>query len=221
MKSKHHDIKIIIGIFVLFAVVLYTSYSIFNSLSKTDNNTISTGNILMSFTEGNSVHFDGDIALSDEEGKATDDYFQFAISASAENKLKLAYYIYAIPDSTNTIPANSVKIYLSKYANNTETALINPTLFSNLTRFDTATMTANTSANNYLIYSDSFDFTAAGAQTNYFHLRMWLDSNVASQTPNITHKDTADGASHSVQIGSNATFKFKINAYSEQGDVKL
>jgi len=221
MKNKSRDVKIIIGILILFAVVLYASYSIFNSLSKTDTNTISTGNILMSFTEGNSVHFDGGTALSDDEGKAIEDYFQFAISASAENKLKLAYYIYAIPDSANTINANTVKIYLSKYANGTETALINPTLFSSFTRFNTATMVADNSANNYLIYSDTFDFASAGTQTNYFHLRMWLDDTGSSGTPNVTHTDKTDGASHSVQIGSTGTFKFKINAYSEQGDVKL
>lgn len=224
MKNKNHNIIIIIGILLLFIVVIYSSYAIFNSSSTSEPNTINTGNIILTFTEGETVSFDGNNAITDDEGKALENYFEFAASATAENKLKLANYIYAIPDASNTLDAQYVKVYLSLYQDGTETPLTNPTAFNSLTRFNLSTMTADNTANNYLIYSNTIDFTTTETKSyNYtFRLRLWLDESYPGDTPTITNTDNGTaGASHKAEIGPSKTFKFKINAYNEQGDLKL
>lgn len=222
MKNKNHNIIIIIGILLLFIVVIYSSYAIFNSSATSDPNTINTGNIMLTFTEGETVTFDGIDAITDDEGKALENYFEFAISATAENKLKLANYIYAIPDASNTLDAQYVKVYLSLYQNGAETPLTTPTTFNSLTRFNLSTMAADNTANNYLIYSNTMDFTTAGTKNYSFRLRLWLDETYPGETPTITNTDKGEtGASHKAEIGPSKTFKFKINAYSEQGDAKL
>lgn len=221
MEKKNRNTILIIGIALLFVAITYTAYALFSKTDETSPNQISTGNITMAFTEGDTVNLETEGTLTDDEGKNLVDYFNFSINAKAENKLKLAYYIYATPDASNTIDPNYVKVYLSKVSSSTDTGVINPTAFGSLTRFNLSTMAADNTANNYLIYSNTFNFTDAGEIEDQYHLRIWLAEGYTGISPTTTNTDNGtSGASHQAVIESK-TFKFKINVYSEQGDVKL
>ena len=74
----------IIGIAILFVAVIGISYAIFMFTGKgMKKNTISTGNISMTYTESdNVIAIDNAVPMSDSAGKLQKEYFDFVFNLS-------------------------------------------------------------------------------------------------------------------------------------------
>ena len=65
----------------LFAIALISlgTYAIWNSELFTDTSSISTGQVKMSYTETNELSISDALPMKDEDGKVSNDYFDFQI----------------------------------------------------------------------------------------------------------------------------------------------
>lgn len=208
-KNNKPILLAVIGIVVLIIAVIGVSYAMFQAnLLGTKENTISVGSITLNYIEsGTAITLeDGEgFGLTDAQGEAQTEYFEFTVSATASGTVALGYYIY-FEELATTLPASAIKLYLTTYANSEETAVAttkmnnsgtNPALantFTNVTVTDSAI--AYAASGNYRVLAfDSFSFTdgAATPSSRTYRLRMWVDS---SYVESIAYAGTcSDGTS--------------------------
>ena len=63
----------------MVAILSFGAYAIWNSELLTGDNSISTGQIKMSYTESNEIGMDNALPIKDEEGKVITNYFDFQV----------------------------------------------------------------------------------------------------------------------------------------------
>ena len=172
MNIKKKKVLLVIVSVLLITLISFGTYALWNSELLTDNNSISSGQIRMSYTESNEMTMDNALPIKDEEGKLLTNYFDFQILSYIKTKTndntekKLTYNIVLEPISVETpLNDNEIKVYLTMVENGKETIVVQPTTIDQLS--------------NYVLNSQDevFSNNKAEVVTSY-RLRAWIDSKV-------------------------------------------
>ncbi len=197
MNNKKKVLVVIVSVF-LIALISIGTYAIWNSELLTGNNSITTGQIKMSYTETNEITMDNALPIKDEEGKVLENYFDFQVlsyiktRANDDTKRKVNYNIVLEPLTVdNPLSDNEIKVYLTKVENGVETVVVEPTTIDQIS--------------NYILnnHEDIFSNNKAEVVTSY-RLRSWIDSKVDTSKFN----------------DKKYSYKFRVNVNNEAAPVK-
>ena len=179
MSDNKNDSKskllIITAIIVLIIAVIGVSYAaIFYSKIGDEVNNVSTGTIVMSYTENtNGIYLTNASPMSDEVGRTLTDenlYFDFTVNATMSGNVLVDYVISASKDSDSTLPDNAIKVYLTSIDGNNETQVVAPTKVSSLKSTNNISYAPN---NQYVILESNFRNT----ESRNYRLRMWISDD--------------------------------------------
>ena len=176
LKVKN-TILTILGILLLILMTVGTTYAVFTySKQGSTENTVTTGILKFLYTEntgvGAGISMTNAFPISDEVGKAysTDGLvFDFKIEGTNTGIEEIPYEVTLRKKSDSTLSEDAVKVYLTDIDGETETQILSPTLYSNLTQ---TTLDVDDNIEKTLYYGE-----VAGNTENYeknFRLRMWL-----------------------------------------------
>lgn len=191
-NNKKKRILILLALMLFnLALVSFGTYAFWDIAgdSITGNNSISTGQIKMSYTESNEIKMENAIPLPDDAGKILSDYFDFQVlsyikTKESDNKKRmLNYNIILEPINVNSpLHDNEIKVYLTKVENGVEKVVVEPITIDKL--------------NNYILKSEeeAFSNNKDRVLTSY-RLRAWIDEDV--------NTDKVTGKSYS--------YKFRVN----------
>ena len=191
-NNKKKRILILLALMLFnLALVSFGTYAFWDIAgdSITGNNSISTGQIKMSYTESNEIKMENAIPLPDDAGKILSDYFDFQVlsyikTKESDNKKRmLNYNIILEPINVNNpLHDHEIKVYLTKVENGVEKVVVQPITIDKL--------------NNYILKSEeeAFSNNKDRVLTSY-RLRAWIDEGV--------NTDKVTGKSYS--------YKFRVN----------
>ena len=113
------DTKILLILFMVLSLVLLTlagSYAWFTSTYNSQTaNSITTNGVTFHYQEGSrTIGLDDVMPMTDELGKAQQNYFEFEITGRSTNGMILPYYITARKSSNSSNIDDAIKISLSK-----------------------------------------------------------------------------------------------------------
>ena len=177
--KKYSTVYIVV---LLLLVIIGVSYAIFAVTNLSDVNTINLGQISMSYTEPeNALVLENALPMSDEDGKAQSDYFEFKVTTHAttdaddSNGLTIPYEIVidslARDEGMSSLSTSDIKVYLTKVVGGVEEEVVAPATLSELS-FSTMPL-AN------FIYRTSDTHRNAGSEiTTTYRLRAWIDESV-------------------------------------------
>ena len=183
----------------LFAISIlsFGTYALYNTSLLTDNNSISTGKVKMSYSESNEIKLNNVVPTSDNKGTSSTDYFEFKVNTyiKTNKEMTMNYNIVLEPlnvDSSYTkFNDSDIKVYLTKVDNNTETLVTGPITIDEL--------------NQYVLKSQEETFNKNDTErSTTYRLRAWLDYNFDASKIN---KNTY-------------SYKFRVNVNNEAAPVK-
>ena len=171
----------ILGVAILIVAVVGISFAAFTyARTGTTTNTITTGTITMSYTEGkNGITLTDALPITDDAGKALSaegQYFDFTVNAKIVGKgtTKIDYVITAT-EVTTSLPSTGVKAYLT--SNTDATVELAPTIVSTLPLTESGN-SAGAPVGEHILKSDSISTTDNSVnETTTYRLRMWVDQN--------------------------------------------
>ena len=171
-KSK---VLIITAIIVLIIAVIGVSYAaIFYSKIGDEVNNVSTGTIVMSYTENtNGIYLTNASPMTDEVGRTLTDenlYFDFTVNATMSGNANVDYVISASKDSYSTLEDSAVKVYLTSLNGTNETTVLAPTKVSSLRTTNDIFYVPD---NQYVILESNF----IKSESRNYRLRMWLSDD--------------------------------------------
>ena len=171
-KSK---VLIITAIIVLIIAVIGVSYSaIFYSKIGDEVNNVSTGTIVMSYTENtNGIYLTNASPMTDEVGRTLTDenlYFDFTVNATMSGNANVDYVISASKDSYSTLEDSAVKVYLTSLNGTNETTVLAPTKVSSLRTTNDIFYVPD---NQYVILESNF----TKSESRNYRLRMWVSDD--------------------------------------------
>ena len=168
-KKKKIFIMVTLSLFAL-GVLSFGTYALYNIDLLTDNNSISTGQVKMSYTESNEITLNNVVPTSDNKGISSTNYFEFKVNTyiKTNKQMTMNYNIVLEPlnvDSTYIkFNDSDIKVYLTKVDNNTETLVTGPITIDEL--------------NQYVLKSQEETFKNGKAQVDTkYRLRIWVDFN--------------------------------------------
>lgn len=180
-NSSKQILLSVLGVAILVVAVVGISFAAF-SYSKTGEkeNTITTGTITMSYTEGkNGITLTDALPITDDAGKALSaegQYFDFTVNAKIVGKgtTKIDYVITAT-EVTTSLPSTGVKAYLT--SNTDATVELAPTIVSTLPLTESEN-SAGAPVGEHILKSGSISTTDNSVnETTTYRLRMWVDQN--------------------------------------------
>ena len=187
--DKKKIILSVLGILTLVLVTVGVTYAVFTYTKLgTTENTVTTGTLKFLYTEntgvGAGINIENAFPVSDTVGKSydTDKYvFDFSVEATNSGSEEIPYEVTLRKKSTSTLSESNVKVYLTDMTGDSDTQIVEPTLYSDLiqTTIDVGEETEKT------IYNG----TVLGGELTYlkdFRLRMWIDE--ASNQDDINGK---------------------------------
>lgn len=171
----------ILGVAILIVAVVGISFAAFTyARTGTTTNTITTGTITMSYTEGkNGITLTDALPITDGAGKALSaegQYFDFTVNAKIVGKgtTKIDYVITAT-EVTTSLPSTGVKAYLT--SNTDATVELAPTIVSTLPLTESGN-SAGAPVGEHILKSGSISTTDNSVnETTTYRLRMWVDQN--------------------------------------------
>ncbi|CDE73398.1 unknown [Clostridium sp. CAG:451] len=171
----------ILGVAILIVAVVGISFAAFTyARTGTTTNTITTGTITMSYTEGkNGITLTDALPITDDAGKALSaegQYFDFTVNAKIVGKgtTKIDYVITAT-EVTTSLPSTGVKAYLT--SNTDQTVELAPTIVSTLPLTESGN-SAGAPVGEHILKSGSISTTDNSVnETTTYRLRMWVDQN--------------------------------------------
>lgn len=171
-KSK---MLIIIAILVLIIAVIGVTYAaIFYSKISEEVNNLSTGTLVMSYSENNNgIYLTNAAPMSDEVGMSLTDenlFFDFKINATMSGNTNVDYIISASKDSSSTLSDSAVKVYLTSLNGNNESPVVVPTKVSSLRTTNNISYAPD---NQYVILESNF----RNSDSRNYRLRMWLSDD--------------------------------------------
>ena len=136
-KNSKTKTLIIVAILILIFSVIGVSYAaIFYSKTGEKVNTVSTGTMMMSYSENtNGISLTNAYPMTDEVGMALNQdrqYFDFTVSATTGGQSIINYMITATKEADSTLPDNAIKVYLTNTDGSRETQILAPTKVSDL-----------------------------------------------------------------------------------------
>ena len=194
LSNKKKVLSIVFLSVFAIALVSFGTYAIWNSELLTGNNTISSGEVKMSYTETNEISISNALPIKDEEGKVSTNYFDFQVlsyiktKANDDTKRKINYNIILEPISVeNALSDSEIKVYLTKVESGVETMVVKPTTIAKL--------------NNYILNSQEEIFSNNKSEvTTSYRLRAWIDKDV--DTNKLNEKTYS--------------YKFRVNVNNEK-----
>lgn len=177
----------ILGVAILIVAVIGVSFAAF-SATKTNNsvNTLTTGAISMTFNDTTYIDIRNAMPMKDKDGMAlTGEYnsMKFTVTANVTGSTTIDYTLSAV-DVTDTtgkkIPEEYVKVYLEKEGS----AVLKPTLYSNLEKV------THDGVDSKVLANGSFTTSSKTAQTyvDSYELKMWVDENAVLTNEAMTFK---------------------------------
>lgn len=184
-NSQKKVLLSVLGVAILVVAVIGISFAAYTATFDTGENSISTGTIMVSYTESdNAINITNALPIDDATGKALageGNTFDFTVSTQATNALTVPYTITLTPVTVadNALANNQVKVYLTKDG----TQVLAPTLVSGLTA------ATGTRAGSFVLHTDQDVYTKTGeaAKSSSYVLRMWVDKNVTA-SQGLTYK---------------------------------
>ena len=179
MSDNKNDSKskllIITAIIVLIIAVIGVSYAaIFYSKIGDEVNNVSTGTIVMSYTENtNGIYLTNASPMTDEVGRTLTDenlYFDFTVNATMSGNANVDYVISASKDSYSTLEDSAVKVYLTSLNGTNETTVLAPTKVSSLRTTNDIFYVPD---NQYVILESNF----TKSESRNYRLRMWVSDD--------------------------------------------
>ncbi len=179
-KTKKQIVLSILGIVSLVLVTVGVTYAIFTytKLGETEN-TITTGTLKFLYTEnsgiGNGISITNALPVSDTIGKnyATEGYvFDFKVEGTNTGVDPIGYEVTLRKKANSTLTESAVKVYLTDMTGGTETSIVEPVLYSKLTK---TTVDVGTNIEKTL-----YQGSVASGEVAYlknFRLRMWIDES--------------------------------------------
>ena len=172
MDNKKKKLMMISLSLFAIAIVSFGTYALWNSELLTGNNSISSGQVKMSYTESNEIGMDNALPIKDEEGKVLTNYFDFQVlsyiktRANDDTERKINYNIVLEPITVeNALSDSEIKVYLTKVEGGTETVVVEPTTIAQIS--------------NYILSSQDEVFSNNKAEViTSYRLRAWIDSKV-------------------------------------------
>ena len=168
-KEKKILAIISLSLFVI-SILSFGTYALYNIDLLTDNNSISTGQVKMSYTESNEITLNNVVPTSDNKGIPSTNYFEFKVNTyiKTNKEMTMNYNIVLEPlnvDSSYTkFNDSDIKVYLTKVENNTETLVTGPITIYEL--------------NQYVLKSQEETFNKDDTEhSTTYRLRAWLDYN--------------------------------------------
>ena len=170
MNKKKKVGIIIIFILIIISILSFCAYALYGVELLTDNNSISTGKVKMSYTESNEITLNNVVPTSDNKGISSTNYFEFKVNTyiKTNKEMTMNYNIVLEPlnvDSSYTkFNDSDIKVYLTKVENNTETLVTGPITIYEL--------------NQYVLKSQEETFNKDDTEhSTTYRLRAWLDYN--------------------------------------------
>jgi len=202
MKNKK---KIIISSVLLLLLVMVTigvTYAAFTYSKKgTVENTIETGTVTLTYTEGKTgITLNDAYPLSDEKGKTLtgeDNVFDFTVQANLSRTMSIGYEVTAvkIPITDMTpLEDTEVKLYLER-AIDPDTIYSEVFAPSNYVPRDNQTEIGSPVGSMIL---DTGTFTESGTTIHNYRLRLWVDENAQ------------------ILNGETRKYGIKVNVYAKQ-----
>ncbi len=172
MDNKKKKLMMISLSLFAIAIVSFGTYALWNSELLTGNNSISSGQVKMSYTESNEIGMDNALPIKDEEGKVLTNYFDFQVlsyiktRANDDTERKINYKVVLEPITVdNPLSDSEIKVYLTKIENGNETVVVEPTTIDQIS--------------NYILSSQDEVFSNNKAEViTSYRLRAWIDSKV-------------------------------------------
>ncbi len=196
-NNKNKIIVSVLGLVLLLVFVVGITYAVFTYTKKGNvENTIRTGKITMSYTEGeNGITLENAYPMEDSVGKVLSDpnqIFDFTVNINLYgSKTPVSYEVTAEKDENSTLGDSDVRIYLEKSTDGTN-------------------YNAVSQPSGYIPMGDADEFGAQGAEmlldrgnttdtvTYNYRLRMWVGSNYQVS-------------------GEERHFTLKVNVYGNDG----
>ena len=180
-NSSKQILLSVLGVAILVVAVVGISFAAFTyARTGTTTNTITTGTITMSYTEGkNGITLTDALPITDDAGKALSaegQYFDFTVNAKIVGKgtTKIDYVITAT-EVTTSLPSTGVKAYLT--SNTDATVELAPTIVSTLPLTESGN-SAGAPVGEHILKSGSISTTDNSVnETTTYRLRMWVDQN--------------------------------------------
>ena len=177
-NSQKKVLLSVLGVAILVVAVIGISFALYSNSFKTDNNSISTGTIMVSYAEStNAINIEDALPISDEAGVAqtgNNKSFNFSVSTKATGALTVPYTITLTNVSTKEdgkfLTDSEVKVHLLKEG----TAVVDKKYVNDL---EDAT---GTFAGSKILYTtqDSFAAGNTDSKTTNYTLKMWISSEV-------------------------------------------
>ena len=181
---------------IIIAVIGVTYAAIFYSKIGEEVNNLSTGTLVMSYSENNNgIYLTNASPMSDEVGMSLTDenlYFDFTINATMSGNANVNYIISASKDSSSTLDDSAVKVYLTNLNGDNESQVLEPTKVSSLNTTNNISYAPN---NQYVILESNF----RNSESRNYRLRMWLSDDYS--------------LSNTVE-----TYMLRINVYANMSD---
>ena len=184
----------VLGVAILVVAVIGISFAAFN-YSRTGEtiNTITTGTIVMSYTEAvNGINIVNATATENEVGKVLNgenNVFDFTVSATTSGDT-INYAITATKEAGSTLQDSDVNVYLTS----ADDAIVEKdvTLVSALDK--TSSDASGAPDGQYKLKGG----TISSSNTTNYRLRMWLKSDYSAP-----------------EMGTSQTFKLRVNVYGK------
>lgn len=179
MENRNNKWHIIVSVLVvgsLLLAVIGVTFAAFN-YSKTGEkvNTITTGTIIMSYTEEtNGINLTNAFPMTDDIGMTLDkenQYFDFTVSATITGDIDIAYSVNMMKELESSIPDTGVKVYLTSMDENIEEKLEGwetPKRISELSK--SVADTSITRDGQYVLTTRIFK----ASDVHRYRLRMWV-----------------------------------------------
>ena len=174
--------KTILGLFAVLSLVIITiggTYAFFSyTQTGTTENSISAGSITFFYDEvdkmGHGIGIEDALPITDVEGKAQTEAFNFRITSKTASNISVPYTITLRQKEGTDNIGNIIKVYLAKTtaydaAVNTETEVVT-SLYSSL---------SDVTKNGYqekILYTDTVPVNTANYNQTY-RLKMWMDNS--------------------------------------------
>jgi len=181
MKEKR---KILITLVLLLSIICVTigvTFAAFRFVKQgTVENTLETGTVMLTYTEGKTgIILEDALPINDETGKmltGENNVFDFTVTATLGKATTIGYEVTAVKiPITDMEPLldNEVKLYLERAIDpgNTYTSILEPT---NFIPIDNRTEIGSPVGSMIL---DQGNFTEEGTTIHNYRLRMWVDEN--------------------------------------------
>ena len=118
-------------VLILVSLMLGISYAAWSYIFTGNVNTISTSNVSLEFLESSSkvINITNALPMSDEEGMAQTDTFDFAVTTKSTNGMPISYTLVIqkmeVDSGYDELDDNDINIYLTDYSGNKLDTLCN------------------------------------------------------------------------------------------------